>query len=173
MHTATEPAGYVQSARETVLSVNHDIPIYYALTLERVLLQTIWSSQFFGYLFTLFGAVALFLACIGIYGVMSYNVSQRTQELGVRLALGAQSREVVQLVVRNGLRLVGWGLGVGFVSAAALANLLAGVLYGVSPHDPPTFATVPLLLAIVAVVACWLPGRRATRVSPIDALRSQ
>lgn len=173
MQTHSDPASYITAARDAVLSVNREIPIYYALTLDQVLLQTIWPSQFFGYLFTIFGIIALFLACIGIYGVMSYNVSQRTQELGVRMALGAQSREVMQLVIRHGLRLVGWGLGVGFVSAAALANVLAGVLYGVSPHDPPTFAVVPLLLAIVALAACWLPGQRATRVSPIDALRSQ
>ncbi len=173
MRTSADPAGYVQSARETVLSVNREIPIYYALTLDRVLLDTIWQSQFFGFLFTIFGVVALFLACIGIYGVMSYNVSQRIQELGVRMALGAQSKELMQLVVRHGLRLVGWGLGVGFVSAALLANVLTDVLYGVSPHDPPTFAMVPLLLALVALAACWLPGQRATRVSPIDALRSQ
>jgi ABC-type antimicrobial peptide transport system permease subunit len=104
---------------------------------------------------------------------MAYNVTQRVQELGVRLALGAQPAEVIRLVVRNGLVLVGWGLGAGLLAAFFLVNLLGSVLYGVSPHDPPTFALVPLLLAAVAVFACWLPGRRATLIEPNAALRSE
>ncbi|MBL9215563.1 MAG: ABC transporter permease [Opitutaceae bacterium] len=171
MRTHTDPAGFTQAAREAVLAVNRQIPIYHALTLEAVVLRTIWPSRFFGYLFTFFGLAALFLACIGIYGVMAYNVTQRSQELGVRLALGAQSAEIIRLVLNRGVRLVGWGLGIGLLSALALANLLAGLLYGVSPHDPPTFAAVPLLLAAVALLACWLPGRRATRVNPLEAMR--
>ena len=91
----------------------------------------------------------------------------------MRLALGAQPAEVIRLVVRNGLALVGWGLGAGLLAAFFLANLLGRVLYGVSPHDPPTFALVPLLLAVVAVFACWLPSRRATLIEPSAALRSE
>jgi putative ABC transport system permease protein len=163
------------SVRDAVLAVNRAIPIYDAFPLEEVLLRsdTVWPRRFFGWLFTVFGGVALFLACIGIYGVMSYSVTQRTQELGVRIALGAQPKEVIRLVVRHGLQLVGCGLGAGLIAALALANLLTGVLYGVSPHDPPTFAIVPLLLAAVALFACWLPSRRATLIEPNSALRAE
>ncbi|HUR58135.1 MAG TPA: ADOP family duplicated permease, partial [Opitutaceae bacterium] len=177
IRTEGDPARLISdnSARDAVLAVNRSIPIYDAFPLAEVLLRsdTVWPRRFFGWLFTVFGCVALFLACIGIYGVMSYSVTQRTQELGVRIALGAQPKEVIRLVVRHGLRLVAFGLGAGFIAALALANLLTGVLYGVSPHDPPTFATVPLLLAAVALFACWLPSRRATLIEPNAALRSE
>lgn len=175
LRTRGDPLGLAEAARDTTLAVNRDIPIYDVFPLEQVVMRTdgVWQRKFFGYLFTVFGAVALFLACIGIYGVMSYNVTQRTQEIGVRMALGAQPAEVIRLVVGQGVRLVGYGLGAGFIAALALANLLAGVLYGVSPHDPPTFAAVPLLLAAVALVACWLPSHRATRIAPSAALRAE
>jgi putative ABC transport system permease protein len=177
MRTVDDPVRLISdnSVRDTVLAVNRSIPIYDAFPLEEVLLRsdTVWPRRFFGWLFTVFGCVALFLACIGIYGVMSYSVTQRTQELGVRIALGAQPKEVIRLVVRHGLQLIGCGLGAGFIAAYALANLLTGVLYGVSPHDPPTFATVPLLLAAVALFACWLPSRRATMIEPNSALRAE
>jgi ABC-type antimicrobial peptide transport system permease subunit len=135
--------------------------------------DSVWKRHFFGYLFTAFAAVALLLASIGIYGVMAYSVAQRTQEIGVRMALGAQPREIIGMVIRQGARLVGLGLALGFVAAYFTAQLLAGNLYGVSPHDPPTFALVPLLLAAVALVACWLPSRRATLIDPIIALRAE
>jgi ABC-type antimicrobial peptide transport system permease subunit len=173
MRTNADPSSFVTAARETVLGLDRELPIYYVLSMDDVLVRTIWQRQFFGYLFTVFGGVALFLACIGIYGVMSYSVAQRTQEIGVRMALGAQPTEVINLVVRGGLRLVGYGLGAGFVAAFLLANLLAGNLYGVSPHDPPTFTAVPVLLAAVALFACWLPSRRATRIDPMAALRGE
>lgn len=172
IRTTGDPAQYAQAARETVLAVNPAIPIYNVLTLKSVVLRTVWSRQFFSHLFTVFGVVALFLACIGIYGVVAYSVTQRTQEIGVRMAMGAQSGAVVGMIIRRGLTLIGWGLGAGFVSALLLANLLSSVLYGVSPHDPPTFALVPLLLAAVALVACWLPSRRATLIDPNAAIRA-
>lgn len=174
LRTRGAAAALIESARETVIAVNREIPIYDEGALEEQLLRsdTVWPRRFFSYLFSVFALVALFLACIGIYGVMTYNVAQRVQELGVRLALGAQPQEVIRLVVHHGLRLVAWGLGVGLIAAYFLANLLAGVLYGVSPHDPPTFAAVPVLLAVVALFACWLPGRRATLIEPNAALRA-
>lgn len=172
---ALDPALLIEPARDVVSAVHSEIPIYEEGPLADALLRSdsVWPRRFFGYLFMVFGLVALFLACIGIYGLMAYNVTQRVQELGVRLALGAQPREIIQLVVRHGLRLVGWGLGAGLIAAFLLANLLSGLLYGVSPHDPPTFALVPLLLAAVALLACWLPGRRATRIEPNAALRAE
>ncbi|HEY0946594.1 MAG TPA: ABC transporter permease [Opitutaceae bacterium] len=173
LRTHNAPESVITAARAEVLAVNKDMPIYYERTLDDVILRTdgVWQRQFFSYLFTVFGAVALFLACIGIYGVTAYNVSQRTQEIGVRMALGAQPGEVIRMVIRRGITLVTWGLGTGFVAAFLLANLLAGVLYGVSPHDPPTFAAVPALLGFVALLACYLPSRRATRIAPVIAMR--
>lgn len=124
-------------------------------------------------LLMLLGAVALILAAMGVYAVMAYAVGQRTQEFGVRIALGATPRDVVGLVVGQGLALIGLGVAAGFVLAAAATRLLASFLFGVSPFDPLTFATVPLLLALIAVLACYLPARRATRVNPIEALRGE
>ena len=176
VRTAGDPLRVLRenTVRDTVLAVNSAIPIYEAFPLTEVLERsdTMWPRKFFGWLFTIFGCVALFLACIGIYGVMSYTVTQRTQELGVRMALGAHPRSVIKLVVTQGVRLVVLGLCCGIVAAYLLAHLLSGLLYGVSPHDPPTFATVPLLLAAVALFACWLPSRRAVLMEPNAALRS-
>ncbi len=170
-----DPASFVPAARAEVLTLHKDIPIYYELSLQRAIdrSDSVWIKRFFGCLFAAFAGVALALASIGIYGVMSYTVAQRTQEIGVRMALGAQPHDVMRMVVRNGLRLVGTGLVLGFVAAFFTANLLAGNLYGVSPHDPPTFALVPLLLASVALLACWLPTRRATQIDPNAALRAE
>jgi ABC-type antimicrobial peptide transport system permease subunit len=158
-----------------VLALDKDMPIYNELTLTQAIdhSDSVWLRKFFGSLFTGFAGVALLLASIGIYGVMSYSVAQRTQEIGVRMALGAQPRDVIAMVVRQGARLVGIGLVFGFVFAYGFAGLLAANLYGVSPHDPPTFALVPLLLAFVGLIACYLPSRRATLVDPLIALRSE
>jgi putative ABC transport system permease protein len=173
VRTAGNPAALAESARNATLATNRGIPIYYVRTQEEVERRGFWPVRFFTELFTVFGLVALLLACIGIYGVMSYNVSLRTQELGLRMALGAQAGDVVRMVVQRGLQLVGLGLVAGLVAAFSLAHLLAGILHGVSPHDPPTFAAVPLLLAAVAVLACWLPSRRAVRIAPASALRAE
>jgi len=170
-----DPANYAAASRAAVLAVNKDMPIYWAQPFERAIerADTIWIRRFFGWLFAAFAGLALLLASIGIYGVMAYSVAQRTQEIGVRMALGAQARDVIGMVIGQGLRLVALGLAAGFVAAYFTAQLLAGNLYGVSPHDPPTFAAVPALLAFVALLACYLPSRRATRIDPIVALRSE
>ncbi len=168
-----DPAAYAQNVRDAVLAARADIPIYYIEPMAKIAYRSIWRPRFFGQLFVGFAGIALFLAAIGIYGVMAYNVSQRTQEIGVRMALGAQPGTVVAMVLRQGLRLVGFGLGAGLVASWFAASLLAGSLYGISPHDPPTFAFVPLLLAAVALLACWLPSRRAVRVDPMVALRTE
>lgn len=170
-----DPRAYLTAARTAVLAVNREIATYNEMTLDDAIRRTdaVWMRKFFGSLFATFAGVALLLASIGIYGVMSYSVAQRTQEIGVRMALGAQSGHVIRMVVRQGLSLVAVGLAIGFVAAYFVAGLLEASLYGVSPHDPPTFALVPLLLATVALVACYVPSRRATLIDPIIALRSE
>ncbi len=173
IRTRGEPMAYAETARQTVLGVNRSIPIYHVMTLDQAFIRSVWTRQFFGYLFTASGVIALFLACIGIYGVMTYNVTQRTQELGMRMALGAQPAEVMRMVVKHGFNLVCTGLLLGLVGAYFAVQLLTGTLYGVSPHDPPTFALVPLLLTGVALVACYLPTRRITRIDPNAAMRCE
>jgi putative ABC transport system permease protein len=171
VRTKTDPAKFANLVRNTVLSVNKDLPIYRVLTMDEVVAQSYWDRRFFGTLFTIFAGLALFLASLGLYGVMAYSVRQRTQEIGVRMALGAQTGDVLRLVTGQGLRLILIGLVIGFVSAFFLAKLLSGSLHGISAHDPPSFALVPVILFIVGLAACYLPARAAMRLDPMDALR--
>jgi len=168
-----DPRSFANAARESVLSINKDVPIYAVQTMERVVAESFWERRFFSSLFTVFAALALFLAAIGLYGVMAYSVRQRTQEIGVRLALGAQTSDVLQLVTGQGMRLIVIGLGLGSVAAFFLTKLLEGNLAGVSVHDPWSFGIVALVLAAVGLLASYLPARRATRVNPIEALRTE
>src|SRR3954452_811709 len=171
VRTKTDPAKFSNLVRSTVLSVNKDLPIYRVMTQEEVVAQSFWDRRFFGTLFTIFAGLALFLSSRGLYGVMAYSVRQRTQEIGVRMALGAQTGDVLRLVTRQGLRLILSGLAIGFVSAFFLAQLLSGSLEGISAHDPPSFAVVPIVLFMVGLAACYLPARAAMRLDPMDALR--
>jgi putative ABC transport system permease protein len=171
VRTKTDPAKFANLVRNAVLTVNKDLPIYRVLTMDEVVAQSFWDRRFFGTLFTIFAGLALFLASLGLYGVMAYSVRQRTQEIGVRMALGAQTGDVLRLVTGQGLRLILTGLLIGFVSAFFLAQLLSGSLHGISAHDPPSFTLVPLVLFLVGLAACYLPARAAMRLDPMDALR--
>lgn len=167
------PNSYHAAMQKAVTTVMPGIPIYYVESMERVLEKSFWQKKFFGHVFMTYGVVALFLASLGVYGVMAYSVSQRTQEIGMRMALGAQPAEVLRLVTQQGFWLVGLGMGIGLVAALGLTRFMADFLYGVSPSDPPTYFALSTVLAVVGLVACWLPARRATRINPLTAIRAE
>ena len=129
------------------------------------------EARFYTFLFALFGATGLILTLTGIYSVISYTVSQRTQEIGIRMALGAQGSDVLKMLVGQGMVLTAVGIAVGVVAAVALTRLMANLLFGLGATDPLTFVMIALLLAPVALLACWIPARRATKVDPMMALR--
>jgi putative ABC transport system permease protein len=142
-------------------------------TMEQLLSQSVSGRRFNMLLLTVFAVAALVLAAVGIYGVMSYSVSQRTHEIGIRMALGARTSEVLKLVIRHGMFLTLAGLAVGFVASLLLTQLMSSMLFGVTATDPITFAAVSLLLAGVALGACFVPARRAAKVDPMVALRHE
>jgi putative ABC transport system permease protein len=165
------PGRYVGAIRDAVRSVDEDQPIYDVRTLEERIGMSTGQERFNAWLLAVLSALALLLAAIGLYGVLSYTVAQRTHEMGVRLALGAAGRDVVGLVMRHGLTLIATGLAIGLAGAIALTGLVEGLLFGVTASDPVTLLGVVAILAAVAVVACWVPARRAARVDPHLALR--
>jgi predicted permease len=154
-----------------IKSVDPDQPAYAVRTMTEVLNQSLALRWFNTVVVSLFAGSSLLLAMVGIYGVIAWTVRQRTREIGVRMALGAQRSAVLALVLRNGLKLAGAGIVLGLVGAMILTQLLRSLLFGVGPIDPVTFAAVPLLLVAVALLACWMPARRAARVDPLEALR--
>jgi putative ABC transport system permease protein len=148
-----------------------DIPIGHIQSMEQTLAVSIAFNRFLMILMSVFAAIALVLAAIGIYGVLAYWVRQRTHEIGIRMALGAQKSEVLAMVIGNGLKLAIVGIAAGIAGALALTWLLSSRLFGVKPDDPGTFLLVSIVLLVVALLACYIPARRATRVDPMVALR--
>jgi putative ABC transport system permease protein len=171
LRTKMDPAVGANLARAAVLAVNKEIPIYKIKTMDQVVVESFWERRFFGTLFIVFAGLALFLAAIGLYGVMAYSVRQRTQEIGVRMALGAQTTDVLRLVTGHGIRLIVLGLAIGVVFAFFLTKLLQGIVEGVSVHDPLSFVIVSVVLLIVGTLACYLPARSASHLDPVEALR--
>ena len=149
------------------------VPVFNIQTMDKVRELSFWQYGLFGVMFGVFGAIALFLAAIGVYGVISYGVTQRTREIGVRVALGAQRSDVITMIVRQGLSLAAVGIVVGLFAAFGVTRVVSSLLIGVSPTDAVSFASVPVFLAAVALVASFVPARRATRVDPIIALRNE
>ncbi len=172
IRTQGDPASLTSAVRQAVQSVDPDVPIYQARTLEDIMSERVAQRRLAAVLISVFGGLALVLAAVGIYGVMNYAVTQRTHEMGIRMALGAQQRDILSLVVRQGMLLAVLGLVIGFaVSFFGLSRVMTTVLFQVSATDPPTYSLTPFLLAVVALLACYLPARRATRVDPMVALR--
>jgi putative ABC transport system permease protein len=157
--------------RAQVYALDHDLPVYNISPMEQIVSNAAGQPRFQTLLLGLFGAAALLLAAIGIYGVMAYTVTERTHEIGVRMALGARSRDVMRHVLGQGMKLVLMGATLGLAGAFVAARALKSMLFGVSPADPLTFAAVTVFLALVAFAACWIPARRATKVDPLVALR--
>jgi predicted permease len=164
-------AGVAGSVRHTIQQLNSQDVMYEAETMEEIISSSIASRWFSMILLSAFAGLALLLACIGIYGVMSYLTGQRVHEIGIRLALGAQPRDVLRMVLGQAAKMALAGVAVGLVAAVALTRLMSRMLFGVSAHDPVTFVAVSAVLEVVALAACYIPARRAMRVDPMVALR--
>jgi len=169
--TAIDPLALDHSLRQAIHDIDKDQPLTDVRTLEQVRSESVASSKLETRLVGIFAAAAMILAAIGIYGVISYAVTQRMQEMGIRSALGASAGDLVRMVLKSGLALAAVGLVTGFAGSLALTRLMSNLLFGVSPHDPLTLALSGALLASVALLACWIPARRASRVDPAVALR--
>jgi len=169
--TDVDPASLATTVRKAVWDVDKDQPVSNIRTMEEILADSIARQRFSMLLLAIFAGVALVLAGVGIYGVMSYSVAQRTREIGIRMALGAQTSAVLKLAVGYGMKLVIVGIVIGLIAAFALTRLMATLLFGVTATDPTTFTLISLLLVSVAALASYIPARRATKVDPMIALR--
>ncbi|MBZ5585484.1 MAG: ABC transporter permease [Acidobacteriia bacterium] len=173
VRAAGDPATQARAVQQAALRVDPDLPMARIMTMDRVLAQSMARQDFNMILLSVFGGVALLLAAIGIYGVMSYTVEQRTNEFGIRMALGAGAGQLLRLVVGHGLALAGIGVAIGLAASFGLTRLMSSLLYGVKATDLASFAGVAAVLSAVAAIACYIPARRATRVDPVLALRRE
>jgi putative ABC transport system permease protein len=170
IRTAGDPAAFAATLRREVQALDKDQPVYNVRTMDDVVANSLGTRRVSMQLFAVFACAALFLAALGIYGVMAYSVTQRTHEIGLRMALGAQKSDVLGLVIRQGMTLTVIGVIVGLAAAFALTRVIGNLLYGVTATDPATFVAIPFLLLFVALLACYLPARRAARLDPTRAL---
>jgi putative ABC transport system permease protein len=173
VQTTGEPLAMAAAVREQVRAIDKDVPVTHVQTMEKVLGASVAQPRFSMLLVGLFAGLALVLSTVGIYGVMAYSVSRRAHEIGVRMALGAGAGQVLKLVLKDGMSLAFAGIAVGLLGAFALTRLMASLLFGISAKDPLTFASVAAFLAVVALLACYIPARRATKVDPLIALRNE
>ena len=168
---ASDPNQLINSVRGAVKEIDPDQPIYNPRTMDEIRAESVAPERLNLTLLSLFAGIALVLAIVGIYGVMSYSVTQRTHEIGIRMAIGARPRDVFKMILGHGMKLALIGVGIGLVSAFGLTRLMETMLFGVNPTDLTTFASISILLITVALLACYLPGRRATKVEPTISLR--
>jgi len=173
LRTSGDRMSLASAVRKQISAIDKDQPVSAIKTLNEVIASTTAPRRFNTLLLAIFAAVALTLAATGIYSVISYSVTQRTQEVGIRMALGAQSGDVIRLILKQGMVLTLAGIAAGATGAIAASRVMSGLLYGVTGTDPTTFAAISLLLTIVALLACYLPARRAARVDPLAALKHE
>ena len=173
VRTRVEPHSIIPAVEKELSDVSGGLALAPIRTMDEIMARSTANTDFNTMALTIFAGTALLLAVIGIFGLMSYSVQQRTQEIGIRLALGAETRRVRNMVVFQGMTLAIIGVVIGVASAFGLTRLLAGLLYGVQARDPLVFVGVPVLLAAAAFLAIWLPALRATRIDPVDALRCE
>jgi ABC-type antimicrobial peptide transport system permease subunit len=171
VRTIVEPLSLAGPVRNQISALDKDQAVFNVRTMEQALSRSVAARRFSMILLGVFALLALTLAAVGIYGVISYSVAQRTREVGIRMALGASTTDVIKLVVRDGLKLVLIGVGIGLAGALALTRMMTTLLFGVTPTDALTYTTVGLGLIVVALIACCIPARRATKVDPLVALR--
>jgi putative ABC transport system permease protein len=173
VRTSGEPIAAAGAVRDAVRAMDPTVPVYNIGTMDQRITSSLSQTRFSTMLLSVFGGIALLLAAIGVYGIISYGVTQRVQEIGIRIALGAQGRDVLAMVMGHAAVLAGLGLVLGVAGAVALTRLLTDLLFRVSPTDPPTFAVGIIALTFVAVLASAVPALRAARVDPIVALRAE
>ena len=169
--TTNDPNSLITTAQHEVNAMDKELPVFNIKTMDDYIAASVAAPRFNTTLLAIFAAVALVLTIVGLYGVMSYSVAQRTNEIGIRMALGAQTHDVLRLIVAQGFKLILLGLAIGLVGAFAVMRVISSLLFGVTTKDPLTFAAVAVLLAFVALLACYIPARRAARVDPMEALR--
>ncbi len=168
-----EPGSVMNAVRSEVQAVDQDQPVFTVQTMDQMLAQAMWPYKVFGTLFAIFAGIALLMSAVGLYSVMAYSVTQRTAEIGLRMALGAEGRQVSWLILRRGLVQLAIGLTIGLAGAYGLSRVLRTILVQITPTDPVTFVAITAMLTVVAIAACVLPARRATRVDPLIALRAE
>ena len=171
VRAAGDPAFSIPALRNEIRTLNKDVPVFAVHTMTEHIGSQLAADRMVAVLLSIFGGAALLLAAIGIYGVMAYSVAQRTHEIGIRIALGAERHDIFKLIVGQGLMLILIGAGLGLALAIALTRVLKNLLFDVSATDPLTFSVIAVLLIAVALLACYLPARRATKVNPLVALR--
>jgi putative ABC transport system permease protein len=171
IRSSVEPGSLAGAVRGAVAEVDKTVPVADIETMDRIITESVMQPRFNMVLLGLFSAIALMLSAAGIYGVTSYTVTQRTHELGIRLALGAQLGDVLRLILKQGLAVILIGVAIGLAAAFVLTRLLRTLVFGISTNDPVTFIGITLLLSLVALIACYVPARRATKVDPLVALR--
>jgi len=171
IRTGSDPTSLAGAVRSQVLSLDSEQPVSDITTLESMIAGSVAQTRFSAMLLGLFAIIALLLAAVGIYGVISYSIAQRTHEIGIRMALGASVGDILRMVIRQGMTFTLIGIAIGLGAALALTQLMSSLLYGVTANDPATFAGITLLLGLIALVACYIPARRATKVDPMSALR--